>query len=114
MVQMKIKNEKMDDNNAVVKAKWALLGGKFAKGDMDSTYSNGKLDIELKPFNRPVINFHGFFLPEYKDEVLSHLNFGFDSKRGGNQIVKYSGELFRYIKISITLWIIKYCFVQNQ
>ena len=92
---MKIKNNKIDDNNAEVKAKWALLGGKFAKGDMDSTYSDGNLKITIKPFNRPVVNFNGFFLPEYKDEVLSHLKFGFDSKRGGDQIIKYSGELFR-------------------
>ena len=97
MVQMMIKNEKMDDNNAVVKAKWALLGGKFAKGDMLSTYADGKLDIVLTPFNRPVVNFHGYFLPEYEDEVLTHLKIGFDSKRGGNQIIKYSGELFRCV-----------------
>ena len=98
MVQMKIKNEKTDDNNAVVKAKWALLGGKFAKGDMDSTYSNGNLDIVLKPFNRPQINFNGFYLPEYENGVLSHLNIGFNSQRGGDQIIKYSGELFRWAR----------------
>ena len=95
---MKIKARKNDDGSVDVKTKWLLLEGKAGKGDLDAEYKDGVLNVEIRPFNRPVVDMEVFWLPEYADAEktnMKYLKFGFNSESQGKSLASYLGELDR-------------------
>lgn len=87
---MKLRGEKIgEDING--EAKWALLGGKVAKGRADASVVAGSATVVVTPDGGRPITVSAHY-PE-DDGVTS--DFGFSATKGGEKLFSYEGKLVR-------------------
>ena len=89
MLQMKLRKV-----NDIIEAKWALLGGRLAKGDLTATPpdDDGKYRIVISPKGKPDFNIDGVFLVKRTDGALSYVNIGLTAESEGVTSLSYAGE----------------------
>ena len=87
---MKIRGEKVDDD-IEAEAKWALLGGRLAKGRADVSVVAGGGSVVVTPDKGRPITVSAHF-PE-QDGPLT--KFGFSATKGGEKLFSYEGNLVR-------------------
>ena len=87
---MKIRGQKVGDD-IDAEAKWALLGGRVAKGRADATVVAGSATVVVTPDNgRPItVSAH------YPGEDGVTTDFGFSATKGGEKLFSYEGKLVR-------------------
>ena len=73
-----------------MKAKWALLSGKLAKGVMNGNLVDGKVTVVTTPegSTRPVT-----VTAYYPSTIMEHNELGFSATKGDRQLLNYVGKL---------------------
>ena len=85
-----MRGEKVGEN-IQGEAKWALLGGKVAKGRADASIEPGSSSVVITPVKgRPIIV--SAFYPESQGD---NTRFGFSGTKGGEKLFSYEGNLVR-------------------
>ena len=91
---MKLRKLTGSDGKPLIEGKWALLGGKLAKGDLTATYPDdeGKYMVVISPLGKPPFNIHGVFLVKKDGDMLSKVKLGLEAESQGVTSLKYAGE----------------------
>lgn len=87
---MKIRGEKVGED-IEAEAKWALLGGRLAKGRADATLVAGSGSVVVTPEKGRPITVSAHFPEEDGDDT----KFGFSASKGGEKLFSYEGNLVR-------------------
>ena len=87
---MKIRGQKVGED-IEAEAKWALLGGRLAKGRADASVVAGSASVVVSPDAGRKITVSAHF-PE-QDGV--NTNFGFSATKGSEKLFSYEGNLVR-------------------
>jgi len=90
LLQMKIRGEKVGDD-IEAEAKWALLGGRLAKGRADASLVAGSGSLVVTPDKGNPITVSAHFPEEDGDDT----KFGFSATKGGEKLFSYEGNLVR-------------------
>ena len=87
---MKIRGQKVGEE-IKAEAKWALLGGRLAKGKADASKVAGSASLVVTPDGgRPItVSAH------FPEEGAANTNFGFSANKGGEKLFSYEGNLVR-------------------
>ena len=88
---MKLRGQKVGDD-IEAEAKWALLGGKVAKGVADASVVAGSTTVVVTPEKGRPITVSAYYPPQ-DDEVTK--NFGFSATKGAEKLFSYDGKLER-------------------
>jgi len=91
LLQMRLKGNRKSDGSFKSKAKFSLLGGKVATGEIDASYADNKFNIVLKPNNMDDIDLTVYMKPSYNGYKYSGAAFGYEAKKGGASMLKYDG-----------------------
>eukprot|EP00090_Calanus_glacialis_P017890 TRINITY_DN2775_c0_g1_i2.p1 TRINITY_DN2775_c0_g1~~TRINITY_DN2775_c0_g1_i2.p1 ORF type:complete len:864 (-),score=245.27 TRINITY_DN2775_c0_g1_i2:151-2718(-) len=91
LLQMRLKGNRKSDGSFKSKAKFSLLGGKVATGEIDASYADNKFNIVLKPNNMDDIDLTVYMKPSYNGNMYSGAAFGYEAKKGGEPMLKYDG-----------------------
>ena len=89
MLQMRLRGEKVDEN-IDVEAKWALLGGKLAKGTLEAKHESGSVSVVVKPKEGIPVTVSAIY-----PAAAGDTNFGFSGKRGDKELFRFEGKLLR-------------------
>merc|ERR1712123_119930 len=91
LLQMRLKGNRKSDGSFKSKAKFSLLGGKVATGEIDATYADNTFNIVLKPSNYDDIDLTVYWKPSYAGQKYAGADFGYGAKKGGVSMLKYDG-----------------------
>jgi len=92
MLQMRLKGSINPDGSFKAKAKFSLMGGRIATGEMEASYKDNKFNIIIKPSNYDDIDLTVYFKPSNAGGKYSGAVFGYEAKKGGVSMFKYDGE----------------------
>ena len=87
---MKIRGQKVGED-IEAEAKWALLGGRLAKGRADASVVAGSANVVITPDGGRPITVSAHF-PEQEG---ANTKFGFSATKGGEKLFSYEGNLVR-------------------
>ena len=87
---MKLRGQKVGEN-IEGEAKWALLGGKVAKGRADASIQPGSSTVVITPVKGRPITVSAYY-PESEGD---NTHFGFSGTKGGDKLFSYDGNLVR-------------------
>ena len=88
---MKLRGQKVGDD-IEAEAKWALLGGKVAKGRADASMIAGSTTVVVTPDGGRPITVSAYYPPEDDGAAT---NFGFSGTKGDEKLFSFDGKLER-------------------
>merc|ERR1711923_68919 len=92
MLQMRLKGSVNPDGSFKAKAKFSLMGGRIATGDIDASFADNTFNTVVKPNNFDAIDLTFYFKPSYTGGKYAGTTFGYEAKKGGVSMSKYDVE----------------------
>ena len=90
MLQMKLRGKKVGDK-IDAEAKWALLGGRIAKGKLDAKFVEGSATVVVTPEGGVPVTVSAY----YPDTAGGTNTFGFSGRKADRELFSYEGKLER-------------------
>ena len=90
MLQMKLRGVKVDEN-IDVEAKWALLGGRLAKGRLEAKLVSGSASVVITPDGGIPVTVSALYPAAAGDTNT----FGFSGTKGDKELFAFEGKLKR-------------------